>query len=46
MATCQALFPTQRGDAFLAPQALEHDPNLLFGRKPPARLPPDLGVVA
>ena len=38
----QALLAAQRGDAFFAPQALQHDPNLLFGRKPSAGLPPDL----
>ena len=34
--------PEQRAQVRrVAAQALEHDPNLLFGCKPPARLPPD-----
>jgi hypothetical protein len=32
----------QRGNAFLATKALDHDSDLLFGREAPARLPSDL----
>src|SRR5262249_25157985 len=38
----QSLAPTEFCDAFLASQALEDDPNLLFGRKAPPRTPVDL----
>jgi hypothetical protein len=37
-----AFAAAQRGDPLLAPQALDHDPDLLLGREAPPRLPPDL----
>jgi hypothetical protein len=37
-----AFAAAQRGDALLAPQALDHDPDLFLGGKPPSRLAPDL----
>ena len=32
----------ERRDALFPAEPLQHDPNLLFGRKPPARMPPNL----
>ena len=38
----QPFLAAQRGDALLAAQPFEHDPNLLLGRNPPAGPPPDV----
>ncbi len=37
-----AFAAAERGDALLAPQALDYDPDLFLGGKPSAGLPPDL----
>ena len=38
----QAFAAAERRDALFPAEPLQHDPNLLFGRKPPAGVPPNL----
>ena len=38
----QAFAAAERRDALFPAEPLQHDPNLLFGREPPAGVPPNL----